>query len=117
MKQSPEMRGNQRFTAGVAWRTTELPGGGVMMLHQRGVIDQVVIMPGGYGGRNPCDAIVHPAVTTVLPDGTMRSGPALPGMVLAVDAAVAPDGRVAFVSFGNATNQFGVATSGSPVTP
>jgi len=41
----------------------------------------------------------------VSPDGSMRSGPAMIGMVLAVDMAVAPDGkRVAFVAAGNATN-------------
>ena len=43
----------------------------------------------------------------VSPDGSIRSGPALAGMVLAVDMAISPDGkRVAFVSAGNATNTF-----------
>ena len=60
---------------------------------------------GGYGGPDTCSSIVHPAVTMVSPDGSMRSGPAMTGMVLAVDMAVSADGkRVAFVSAGNATN-------------
>jgi mono/diheme cytochrome c family protein len=101
-------RGGQLFTAGVAWRMAEMPdGSGVMMLHQRGIDqeDQVQPVAGGYGGTDACNGIVHPAVTMVMADGTTHSGPAMAGMVLAVDMAISPDGkRVAFVSAGNATN-------------
>ena len=63
-------------------------------------------MVGGYGGPDACGGIVHPAVTSVSEDGTVKSGPALAGMVLAVDMAVSHDSkRVAIVSAGNATNQ------------
>jgi mono/diheme cytochrome c family protein len=94
------------FTAGVAWKMEAMPEGGVMMLHQRGVVDEVMPAPGGYGSFDPCGAIVHPAVTAIDADGAMRSGPALAGMVLAVDMAISRDGkRVAIVSAGNATNQ------------
>ena len=80
-------------------------GSGVMMLHQRGVDEQIQTVAGGYGGTDPCNSIVHPAVTMVSSDGTTHSGPAMAGMVLAVDMAISPDAkRVAFVSAGNATN-------------
>jgi hypothetical protein len=99
-------RGGQLFTASTAWKMAEMPEGGVMVLHQRGVVDEVQPAVGGYGGPDSCSSIVHPAVTMVSPDGSMRSGPAMAGMVLAVDMAISADGkRVAFVSAGNATNE------------
>ena len=109
-------RGGQLFSAGTAYQMVAMPDGGVAVLHQRGVVDTIRPTPGGYGGFNPCDAIVHPAVSAVAADGTVKSGPALPGMVLAVDMAVSPDGRrVAFVSLGNATNtQSMVSPSAAP---
>jgi hypothetical protein len=109
-------RAGQLFSAGTAYQMVAMPDGGVAVLHQRGVVDGIRPTPGGYGGINPCDAIVHPAVTAVAADGTIRSGPALPGMVLAVDMAISPDGRrVAFVSLGNATNtQMSVSPSAAP---
>ncbi len=112
---SSDARSGQIFTASVAWRTLPMPGGGVAMLHQRGLVDPVQPVAGGYGGLNPCDTIVHPAITTVASDGTVRSGPALAGLVLAVDMAIAPDGqRLAVVSAGNSTNTFSGDTSGTP---
>jgi hypothetical protein len=102
------------FTANAAWRTVPLANGSVAILHQRGLVDQVQPVAGGYGGTNPCDAIVHPAITTVAADGTTQSGPALAGLVLAVDMAIAPDGRVAVISTGNATNTFQGDVSGTP---
>jgi hypothetical protein len=98
-------RANQVFTASVAWRTMALPDGGVMMLHQRGVVDPIMPSPGGYGSTDPCTSIVHPTVTTVAADGSVRAGAAVAGLVMAVDAAVSADGsHIAFVSMGNATN-------------
>jgi mono/diheme cytochrome c family protein len=83
-----------------------------MMLHQRGVADQVQPVIGGYGGPDACNGIVHPAVTMVAPDGSVRSGPAMAGMVLAVDLAISPDSqRVAVVSAGNSTNTFQGSTT------
>jgi hypothetical protein len=99
-------RSGQRFTPGAAWRMVEMAGGGVAVLHQRGVVDPIQIVSGGYGNTNPCNSILHPAVSAVAPDGSVKTGPALPGLVLAVDMAFSPDGsRVAFISMGNATNQ------------
>jgi hypothetical protein len=105
---SVSARGGQLYTPGVAWRMAEMPdGSGVMMLHQRGVAETEEVQPvvGGYGGPDACNGIVHPAVTVVGSDGSTHSGPALAGMVLAVDMAISPDAkRVAFVSAGNSTN-------------
>ena len=102
---APNARGSQMFTASVAWRTMALPDGGVMMLHQRGVVDAIMPSPGGYGSTDPCTSIVHPTVTTIAADGSVRAGAAVAGLVLAVDAAVSADGsHIAFVSMGNSTN-------------
>jgi hypothetical protein len=113
---APSARSNQLFTAGVAWRTMALPDGSTMMLHQRGVVDEIMPVPGGYGSSDPCSSIVHPTVTTVAPDGAVVAGAAVAGLVLAVDAAVSADGkRIAFVSPGNSTNQQLAATAGQLV--
>ena len=99
-------RGGQLFTPSVAWKMEEMPdGSGTMMLHQRGVDEEVQPVVGGYGGPDACGSIVHPAVTMVSGNGQVKSGPALAGMVLAVDMAISPDSkRVAFVAAGNSTN-------------
>jgi hypothetical protein len=99
-------RGGQLFTPSVAWKMEEMPdGSGTMVLHQRGVNEEVQPIVGGYGGPDACNGIVHPTVTMVTGDGSVRSGPALAGMVLTVDMAISPDSRrVAFVAAGNATN-------------
>jgi mono/diheme cytochrome c family protein len=104
-------RAGQRFTAGTAYQMVATPDGGVAILHQRGVVDPIRPTPGGYGGFNPCDSIVHAAVSAVAPDGTVKTGPVLAGLVLAVDMAISPDGRqAAFVSLGNASNAQSSAT-------
>ena len=110
-------RAGQRFTAGTAYQMVATPDGGVAILHQRGVVDPIRPTPGGYGGFNPCDSIVHAAVSAVAPDGTVKTGPVLAGLVLAVDMAISPDGRkAAFVSMGNATNKQSAATTGPQLT-
>jgi len=115
-------RGGQNFTPGAAWRTMEMPdGSGVMMLHQRGLAEDEPVNPvvGGYGGPDTCASIVHPGVTMVASDGSVRTGPALAGLTLAVDMAIAPDGnKIAFVSAGNATNIVqGAFGAGAPSIP
>ena len=99
-------RGGQLFTPSVAWKMEEMPdGSGTMVLHQRGVAEEVQPIVGGYGGPDACNGIVHPTVTMVTSDGSVRNGPAMAGMVLTVDMAISPDSkRVAFVAAGNATN-------------
>ena len=60
-------RGGQRYTPSIAWKMSEMPdGSGVMMLHQRGVDEEVQPVVGGYGGPDACNGIVHPAVTMVV---------------------------------------------------
>lgn len=100
-------RGGQLFTPAVAWRMVGMPDGGVGMVHQRGVHDRVqhrTSVPGSYGGsHDPCQNIVHSAVTRMKGDGSLSRGPALPGFPLAVDIAVSGDGKtVAVISAGNA---------------
>jgi mono/diheme cytochrome c family protein len=76
-----------------------------MVLHQRGVEEEVQPVVGGYGGPDTCGSIVHPTVTMVSSNGQVKSGPALAGMVLTVDMAISPDSkRVAIVGAGNSTN-------------
>ena len=83
-----------------------LPDGGVMMLHQRGVIDTDHALAGRLR-RAPTRArrsSTRPSRPS-RPTAPSRTGAALAGLVLAVDAAVSADGtRVAFVSMGNASN-------------
>ncbi len=105
---SASVRGGQQYTASTAWKMEAAPDGeGVVMLHQRGVVDEVQPVIGGYGGSDTCSGIVHPTVTVVTADGQARSGPALAGLTLAVDMAVSHNGgRVAMVAPGNSSNQF-----------
>ena len=104
--QAAQARNLQSFTPGIAYKMEALPSGdGVLMVHQRGLFDAIDPVAGGYGGFDTCQTIVHPAVTMVHSNGTVKSGPALAGLVLAVDMAVSHDGaRVALVSAGNANN-------------
>ncbi|MGK4005548.1 cytochrome c [Sorangium sp. So ce1036] len=82
----------QRFEPVVAWRTVKLPAGGVAMVHQRALVDPVVIEPGGYGSGGCNGSIVHSTVSEL---GTplARTGATLPDLILPVDLAVAADGR------------------------
>jgi hypothetical protein len=102
---SVNTRGGQLYTASVAWRSMEMPTGGVVMLHQRGLMDDVQPTAGGYGGFSPCDAIVQTAITTIAPGQEAKTGPAMAGMVVPADMALSADGnRVAIIAAGNATN-------------
>jgi len=112
---SREVHNGNTFTPSVAWRALPAPGGGAMVLHQRGMIDQVVTTAGGYGGPGPCDTIVHSCISRIDSAGGISSGPALPTLVLAVDMALSPDGqKVAVVSAGNATNVDAFANASIP---
>ncbi len=110
---SVDTRGGQVYTASTAWRAMALPTGGVVMLHQRGLMDAVEPTAGGYSGFGPCDAIVQTAVTTIAPGQDLpQTGPAMAGMVLPVDMALSSDGaKVAIIAAGNATNS---EAEGSP---
>jgi len=99
---NPAVHQGMSYEPGVAWRAVPAPGGGLVMVHQRGMYGVVQTTPGGYGGLSPCDAIVHTAVCHMKRGATAPAGPALPGFVLPVDIAVSPDGKqVAMVAAGN----------------
>jgi hypothetical protein len=99
------VRGGAFYTPSVAWRAMAMPTGGVAILHQRGLNEEVNPIAGGYGGFSPCDAIVQTAVTVVAPGREPQSGPAMAGMVLSVDMDVSADGKkIAIISTANATN-------------
>lgn len=104
---SASVRAGNLFEPAVAWRMTPVPGGGVAVLHQRAMADELppFVGPSYYGDPDACNTILHGAVTLVAPDGQTQSGPALGALALAVDLALSADGkRVAVVSAGNATN-------------
>jgi hypothetical protein len=91
---------------GVAYRMVAGPAGSAMMLHQRGVEEEVGTQPNAYGGRS-CAGVVEAALTVFGPGAggvpSARSGGALRGGVLPVDLALSPDGRhVAVVNAGHA---------------
>jgi DNA-binding beta-propeller fold protein YncE len=99
------VRGGAFYTPSVAWRAMAMPTGGVAILHQRGLNEEVNPIAGGYGGFSPCDAIVQTAVTVVSPGQEPQSGPAMAGLVLSVDMDVSADGKkIAIISTANATN-------------
>jgi hypothetical protein len=99
---STQVHNGSTFGPAVAWRMVSKPGGGAVMVHQRGLDDVVGDSPGGYGGLSPCDTIVHTSVTKMKAGERPLAGPAMPGFVLPVDIAVSGDGtRVAMVAAGN----------------
>ena len=105
---STNTRLGELFTPSVAWRALEMPTGGVVMVHQRGLSTSVDPVAGGYGsalGNGDCDSIVQTAVTVVAPGQPPKTGPAMAGMVIPADMAISADGsRVAIIAAGNATN-------------
>ena len=107
------------FTPSTAWRMRAQPGGGAVLLHQRGTTGTVTIGgnetpdrgrrrgPSGYGSSDPCAGLVHPALTPITPGMSPPITPPIPGMVLPVDFAISSDGdTVAVVAAGNAHNEF-----------
>jgi mono/diheme cytochrome c family protein len=117
--QDPSARLGDAFTPSTAWRMRAQPGGGAVLLHQRGTTGTVMVggkgTPGvggagggstGYGSSDPCAGLVHPALTPVRPGMSSPATPPIPGMVLPVDFAISSDGAtVAVVAAGNAHNE------------
>jgi hypothetical protein len=90
----------------VAWRMVSYGDavGSVVMLHETGDDSVVDPVAGGYGGVKGCGAIVQAGVTLLTP-GAQPSGAAsgLELVSLAVDIAMAPDGKTAAIAVpGNA---------------
>jgi hypothetical protein len=102
-------REGSRFAPSVAWKMVASPeGDGVVVLHQRALLDQVGAVEttdgddeggessGGssYGGSSPefgCSSIVQPAVSEVRADGAVVTSDSISGVVLAVDLVALPD--------------------------
>ena len=112
-------RSGDKFTPSTAWRMRAQPGGGAVVLHQRGTTGTVMVggkgMPGaggvgggvsGYGSASdPCAGLIHPALTPIKTGISPPFTPPIPGMVLPVDFAISSDGStVAVVAAGNAHN-------------
>ena len=126
----PSARFGETFTPSTAWRMRAQPGGGAVLLHQRGTTGTVMVggkgNPGvggasgsitafggangsasGYGSSDPCGGLVHPALTPITPGMSPPITPPIPGMVLPVDFAISSDGStVAVVAAANAHNVF-----------
>ncbi|XXX77766.1 c-type cytochrome [Sorangium sp. So ce134] len=109
-------RFKRTFEPAVAWRTIPLPGGGVAMVHQRGLVDPIDIddsTQGGYAGFDCSTTVIQPAVTVMRPlpseANPTPASPApgvggLPFGLLPVDMAISPDGfRGAIVMAGSRT--------------
>jgi mono/diheme cytochrome c family protein len=123
--QDKSARSGDPFTPSTAWRMRAQPGGGALMLHQRGTTGTVVVSgqggqgggqggfagaPGGVGSgygssSDPCAGLIHPALTPVSSSMSPPITPPIPGMVLPVDFALSSDGStVAVIAAGNAHN-------------
>lgn len=93
----------------VAYKTVALPNGDLVMLHQRSVSSSIDVNPrtgGGYGdssGAVDCaTSVVQVSLTRFAPTGigTLRPGPILRGVALAVDMALLDDERLVITSAG-----------------
>jgi mono/diheme cytochrome c family protein/DNA-binding beta-propeller fold protein YncE len=82
----------QEFAPTVAWRTINLPTGGVAIVHQRALIAPVEIVEGGYSSGGCDGSVVHSTVSEVDSDGQPNLAAALPSATLPVDVAVSDDG-------------------------
>jgi DNA-binding beta-propeller fold protein YncE len=105
----PTLSSGQEFSPTVAWRMVSMPGGGVVLSHQRSMNTQIVLSAPAYYSAAGCDSsIVHAAVTVMRNvTGGPGAGDALPAATvpfapLPVDIAVSPDGNeLALISAGS----------------
>jgi mono/diheme cytochrome c family protein len=99
VRSGPEGPAATRFTPSVAWRTLPAPGGGAIVLHQRGFTGQIPVDPnqpgtsGGYGGQG-CDGVVQSTVSLVGAPGRRLPSSQIASAVLMIDAALSRDGQV-----------------------
>jgi mono/diheme cytochrome c family protein len=92
--------GNATMTAAVAWKMIPVRNGEALLLHQRGLADEVSETQGGYSGQG-CGGIVETTVSRVGLLGDDSPRPSLPAGPVAVDLALSRDGeRLAVVSPG-----------------
>jgi hypothetical protein len=80
----------------VAWRTVDVPGVGIAMLHQSAGNAEVRVQPGGYGGGSGCSpGIVHAALSV---GDQVSASVELFGGGLMVDLAADPTGTLLAVA-------------------
>jgi mono/diheme cytochrome c family protein len=98
-RSGPEGPAATRYTPSVAWRTLAAPGGGAIVLHQRGFTGQVPAGPdvpgssGGYGGSDCGGGLVQTVVSQVGGAAPAIASSEIASSVLTVDAALSGDGR------------------------
>jgi YD repeat-containing protein len=94
--------GNALMTPSVGWKMVGIGQGEALILHQRGLADEVSETPGGYSGQG-CGGIIETTVSRVGLLGDDRPHASLPAGPVAVDLAVSPGrDRMAIVSPGQA---------------
>jgi DNA-binding beta-propeller fold protein YncE len=88
----------------VAWRAIAAAGGGILVVHQVASTQSVDVQtPHGYGGGGGGPGIVDSLVTEIASDGTpVGETLDLSSVVLPVDVARSPSGKVAVASPGTA---------------
>jgi mono/diheme cytochrome c family protein/DNA-binding beta-propeller fold protein YncE len=97
--------GSQAFEPTVAWRMTAMPGGGVVISHQRSMTTPIVLAAPAYYSAAGCDSSIVHGTVTIMRDasepGALASA-TIPFAPLPVDVAVAQDGsKVAMVAAGS----------------
>jgi len=91
---------NALMTPSVGWKMIPVRQGEALLLHQRGLVDEVSETQGGYGSQG-CGGIVETTISRVGLLGDDGPRPSLPAGPVAVDLALSPDGeRIAVVSPG-----------------
>jgi mono/diheme cytochrome c family protein len=99
----PSAQPGQTFVPAVAWRTVGVPGGGVLMTHQRAFTGLVPLsLPGGYySGIGGDGSVLHSAMSLIKsPTGApsaseTQPADAIPFVSLPVDVAVSANGAEA----------------------
>jgi len=76
----------------VAWKMIPVRNGEALVLHQRGLADEVAAERGGYSGSG-CGGIVETTISRVGLLGDASPRPALPAGPVAVDLALSPNGK------------------------
>jgi mono/diheme cytochrome c family protein len=84
-------------TPNVAWRTIDVPGSGVTMLHQRSRTDEIQVTVGGYGSGSCGAGIVQTSVTAGLDSQNAPTGDLLE-VTLGVDIAADSEGTMLAVA-------------------
>lgn len=97
-----QLFGSQNFRPNVAWRAVPMPQGGVAMVHQRALTNEIAAASQAYYAGVGCDnSVVETTVTQFRDEAPTEEDPygfelapvSLPAVTLAVDVAVSPNGQ------------------------